>query len=979
MYVTKNKRILSFLLAITICFNILFSTNFEPAKASSESWINPILKIYSLLIPNIDQEWSEERLAQLNLNNIKRNIGPVRLYALLKLEYGIDYKLSAYESYEEESLKLLKTWNTSGFGADDYLYLSNAISLLTALNSSDLITKSEIKAPPLPTPGIETLLANIKGNWEDGSRYWLAFKKDGVTYIPKLSRFRYRDKLYPNYYKGTLADFPNSKAYFGIGRENTLLDGFYIITSHSAIYKDYEYCSDLNFGPTGTPWVYDQITKTYNPDFKFGCIRQNGNEEINLNNYGEISWSNAPDVDSNVELFEFNNNYCSFFDINRSNYIEFSKQKQTINLPLLKIDNNLKLYIADENETVGSLKFNSTSAHEINWEYLPHSASNINSTSGRINIMTDAWNQNNIIDILEINGNCNVSPIDPSIPISPHLSNSDNSSNNTDENEDNDENSDEDNDENENSDEDTDENENSIVSDNNENFDQSQNILSFNLDDSTKQNSISDNIHSSIDNDYYKFDLTSFAKLKININNDSTSVFKLYNENQEQITFTSEPNDSFSSIEKILPEGQYYIKVFNKSVSDDVDKYALSIESNWPTAEEIFASEGDGPISSVLDYSDDGKVFKLNCPETQTILKYKWNVRTAAEVESMLRATFENRKDKSLDNNWIAKSADIKFDRLMKESMTWTVEERQEYFDFNRNLLSIVVGFTPVDTGYDLFSWVIGKDLISGEDVELWCIVLVFTPEIIDASIKTVKTGAKIGIKNSKKLATATIGERQIKTLPETVSDFFAKVFSKATKMDLIFKKLFDKNGNLIKSKLKDLHDEVKKRCYSLDELKELTVKLKDHNSPSFNGLKGDIGEVISDLTHQEKFKDYVSLGNIHINGNQGFDAVYVKYIEKDNKKIIESLKIVEVKFGSASLGTIERDGEKIKQMSDDWIKIVIDKMESNSDESIKKAATTINSAMDNNCLEKVLSSVSKETGDVSYKTITETITETIP
>jgi hypothetical protein len=162
------------------------------------------------------------------------------------------------------------------------------------------------------------------------------------------------------------------------------------------------------------------------------------------------------------------------------------------------------------------------------------------------------------------------------------------------------------------------------------------------------------------------------------------------------------------------------------------------------------------------------------------------------------------------------------------------------------------------------------------------------------------------------------------------------------------------------------MHAAVKNGDYTLDEMKELAKKFQGKNTANFNGIKGDIGEGISDLVHKANYPDYTSMGKVHINGNQGFDGVYIKYASDGTT--VESVRIVEAKYGTAGLGSITRDGRKIRQMSNEWIDDVISRMLQSTDKGIRDTAKIVRDSKDAGTLFKVLDNISKETGEVASK-----------
>ncbi|WP_113673557.1 hypothetical protein [Vallitalea guaymasensis] len=203
-----------------------------------------------------------------------------------------------------------------------------------------------------------------------------------------------------------------------------------------------------------------------------------------------------------------------------------------------------------------------------------------------------------------------------------------------------------------------------------------------------------------------------------------------------------------------------------------------------------------------------------------------------------------------------------------------------------------------------------------------------------------------------------------------TIDDIVKKIekkFFKKSQLDDILIDLVDDSGKIVADKFDDVISKIDAGDFTEDELKKLVTETKDKLT---NNQKGILGEAFSDITHKNKYPDYAKL-DCKLPKNNGFDGVYVKYNKNGG---LESVHIVEAKYGTSQLGTIKGvDGTgNIKQMSNKWINDVIERMANSGDSKLMDIADTLQDVMEDSpeLITKYLDRISKETGDLSTKII---------
>ena len=149
---------------------------------------------------------------------------------------------------------------------------------------------------------------------------------------------------------------------------------------------------------------------------------------------------------------------------------------------------------------------------------------------------------------------------------------------------------------------------------------------------------------------------------------------------------------------------------------------------------------------------------------------------------------------------------------------------------------------------------------------------------------------------------------------------------------------LFNERGNIDLSKFNNFVNDIENLKYTESDIGEIIPQI---DGLLTNQQKGVLGEAISDMVFLTDNTGFIKLES-KINGNQGFDGLFVKY---DSNREVEEVVIVEAKYGTSSLST----SKKGKQMSEPWIIATIDGMINNNNLQIKNVGLMLDDIRDSN------------------------------
>jgi len=166
--------------------------------------------------------------------------------------------------------------------------------------------------------------------------------------------------------------------------------------------------------------------------------------------------------------------------------------------------------------------------------------------------------------------------------------------------------------------------------------------------------------------------------------------------------------------------------------------------------------------------------------------------------------------------------------------------------------------------------------------------------------------------------------------------------------------------------------------CFSAKEVSEkaLKVNLKEIGDLKHGTSGRSIDDLITDIKNAEvgdpsgdlteNLTDIIFSKNSYeklptkIEGNKGFDGVYVKYAADGS---IEDIILAEAKSFEGSIGLRPNSRDGHDQMSSDWIKAVLDAMENTGGQQGQTAQLMLD-FIEDNPIKKVVTAVDKKSGE---------------